>query len=70
MPRVKRQRDSEDYLAMYPRSRKWIHRCITCQRQGFKPQMPRSEWPNLVKYFTVLALDLDGRCDQCAKNPN
>jgi hypothetical protein len=62
---MKFQRDADDYLTMYPRALKWINQCIVCQRKGFRPDMPRDEWPNLVRYFDPLHLGPDGRCDQC-----
>lgn len=63
---MKYQRDADDYLTMYPRALKWINQCIVCQRKGYKPEMPKDEWPNLARYFTPLALGDDGVCAQCA----
>jgi len=67
---MKFQRDADDYLTMYPRALKWINQCVMCQRKGFKPEMPKDEWPNVARYFRPLALNAEGRCEQCEANQN
>ena len=63
--------DGDGYLQMYPRFLKWINVCACCGRKGYKPEMPPNDDPrfsgqNLRRYFTPLALNRLGHCDQCA----
>jgi hypothetical protein len=65
-------RDGDDYLAMYPTlERRWINQCVACQRKGYKPELPdtlsgkSAAAANLRMYFTELALDEHGLCEQC-----
>jgi hypothetical protein len=66
--RMKYQRDTDDYLMMYPRALKWIDQCVVCQRKGYKPEMPRHEWPNLARYYQPLAVGPVALCADCAAN--
>jgi hypothetical protein len=58
---MKYQNDADDYLTMYPRATKWINQYIVCQRRGFKPEMPRDQWPNLRKEYSARAFSAELR---------
>lgn len=56
------------YLDMYPGLRKWTNQCVTCQRLGYRPELPEEHVAanNLRSFFPELALNDQGLCDQCA----
>jgi hypothetical protein len=61
---------------MYPRLRKWINQCVSCGREGYRPDMPEHIGGpeslaalNIRKYFSPLALDDAGRCSMCSDSP-
>lgn len=63
--------DGLQYLQDYPRLRKWINQCVTCQALGYKPDMPLQIGPgaaaqNLRRYFKPMALNAMRLCEQCA----
>jgi hypothetical protein len=37
--------DGDAYLATYPRFQRWVHRCVACGAQGYKPEMPSDDSP-------------------------
>jgi hypothetical protein len=61
----------EQYLRKYPRLRKWINQCVTCQTQGYKPETPddssRLSFKNIKRLFLCLPLNSDGLCETCTK---
>jgi hypothetical protein len=72
MSRRKQSDDGLAYLQQYPRLRKWINQCVTCQAIGLKPEMPVQIGPgvaaeNLRRVFRDLRLNATGQCEQCDK---
>ncbi len=64
--------DGESYLQMYPKLRKWINQCVTCNEKGYKPDLPENIHPgvaaqNLRRLFKELALNESGLCSNCAQ---
>ena len=60
--------DAQMYLEMYPHlKKKWVNQCVLCQREGYKPNLPR-EHSNIRKYFEPLALNELGECQNCVSN--
>jgi hypothetical protein len=58
------------YLEMYQRLRKWINKCLACQRQGCKSEMRKHVASiKLLRYFPPMAVIDVGLCDQCARQP-
>ena len=67
-----KETDGEKYLRMYPRpTGRWMNQCLSCQRKGYNPNMPKVIYPNtalasnLRRYFEPLELDESGLCEQC-----
>ncbi|MEK7468759.1 MAG: hypothetical protein AAB074_15225 [Planctomycetota bacterium] len=65
--------EGDEYLRMYPRLEKWVHRCVGCQHRGYKPELPAHIPPggaakNIRSLFDELSLNGDGLCQQCARN--
>jgi len=56
-------RDGDDYLTMYPRYLRWMNQCLSCQRKGYKPDMPPDLQPNIQRLFPPLGPD--GLCEEC-----
>jgi hypothetical protein len=66
--------DHEQYLRMYPKETgRWMNQCVTCQRKGYKPDLPKTIYPdtalasNLRRYFEPLELNELGLCEQCSE---
>jgi hypothetical protein len=62
--------DARLYLQMYPKLRKWLNRCVICQREGCRPDLPADLPPgaaaqNLRGYFGTLELNDKGICAMC-----
>ena len=68
---VNNHRNGKDYLATYPRLRKWVQQCVLCQSEGYNPEMPdflgvSGFGPaNIRRMFPPLSLDSNGVCEQC-----
>jgi hypothetical protein len=66
VPRAFDPRDPESYLAD-PRTRKWVVRCLSCWRFGYRADAPERffnrHW--LERKFEPLDLDEMGRCHWC-----
>lgn len=65
----------DKYLQMYPKLTKWINKCVVCHAKGYKPDMPEhisGEFSvatrHLKRYYTPLAVDEMGFCEQCRKH--
>ena len=71
---MKKQSLGTAYLDSFPKLKKWINECISCHRQGYKPDMPEhisvvegsKECYFIKKYFSPLSLDANGYCEVCA----
>ena len=69
--------DGESYLKFYPHIKKrWIHTCIACGRQGYKPELPEKidnkslqciMKKTIMQYFEPLSIDDTGFCEVCAR---
>ena len=70
MKRDYRHGNAVAYLAQYPRLRRWIRQCVSCQRQGYGTDLPKQigigvAAQNLRRYFSRLELDERGLCEEC-----
>lgn len=69
------KKNIDQYLAMHPRTEKWINRCPTCGARGRKPELPDSisgfngniVSNNLKRMLPVLEVDEDGFCLTCSR---
>lgn len=68
------------YFVQYPNAlKKWVNTCICCGKSGYKPDMPdmitvrgygKPDHETLIAkniryYYTPMAVDELGRCDEC-----
>ena len=55
-----------------PRTRKWLIRCASCQKIGYRPDAPAKFFGryHLVRYFEPLDLDETGLCKDCKEALN
>jgi hypothetical protein len=58
-----------EYLAMFPDvETRWVNRCVTCDRIGYKPETPNTAKGayRVKRDLDPLTLDDVGRCPVCA----
>ncbi len=70
---MRSKREADKYLQQYPKLRRWINQCRGCQREGYKPILPRPTrsldfshaYKLLRELFQPLELDNSNLCKQC-----
>lgn len=68
-------RSKAQYRKMYPKLEKWLNRCIVCQNEGYKPELP--EWitpgvlaQNIRKMWDELEVNELSMCNDCEQTMN
>jgi len=64
---MKTEPTDPEWLFKDPRTRKWMRRCVACQRWGYAADAPAEFFgrAHLEKHFGKLELDDRGLCDLC-----
>ena len=68
---MKQDRDLDEFFEGAPWMRKWVHECAACHRQGYKPEMEKSDSFNspvgskLSHLVSKMSLDDAGVCETC-----
>lgn len=66
---MKNQAHDPEWHLSDPRTRKWMLRCSSCGRVGYRADAPEKFFgrAHLIRYFSPITLDEAGTCDECAE---
>lgn len=72
---MRNQNKGEEYIAAFPKYKKWINECLCCHEKGYDPAMPEKisivegslEVYYIKKYFKPLSINEYGLCPICER---